>query len=82
MILIIKKWGDRKFQKNESKAQIQTKYKQNTNCQFSRTPLFSARFSKELRILKQKKSIKDQRNFYSNTFFKLFANSVSAHSKI
>ena len=26
--------------------------------------------------------IKDQRNFYSNTFFKLFTNSVSAHSKI
>ena len=31
---------------------------------------------------KQKKSIKDQRNFCSNTFFKVFANSVSAHSKI
>ena len=31
---------------------------------------------------KQEKSIKDQRNFFSNTFFKVFANSVSAHSKI
>ena len=26
---------------------------------------------------KKKKSIKDQKNFYSNTFFKVFANSVS-----
>ena len=31
---------------------------------------------------KQKKSIKDQRNFCSNTFFQVFANFVSAHSKI
>ena len=31
---------------------------------------------------KQKKSIKDQKNFYSNTFFKVFTNFVSAHSKI
>ena len=33
-------------------------------------------------IKKQKKSIKDQRNFCSNTFFKVFANFVSAYSKI
>ena len=31
---------------------------------------------------KQKKSIKDQRNFCLNTFFEVFANFVSAHSKI
>ena len=31
---------------------------------------------------KQKKSIKDQRNFCSNAFFKVFANFVSAHSKM
>ena len=31
---------------------------------------------------KQKKSIKDQRNFCSNAFFKVFANFVSALSKI
>ena len=31
---------------------------------------------------KQKKSIKDQRKFCSNTLFKVFANFVSAHSKI
>ena len=30
----------------------------------------------------QKKSIKDERNFCSNTFLKVFANFVSAHSKI
>ena len=31
---------------------------------------------------KQKKSIKDQRNFWLNTFFKAFVNSVSVHSKV
>ena len=31
---------------------------------------------------KQKKSIKDQRNFCSNTIFKVFANFVTAHFKI
>ena len=31
---------------------------------------------------KEKKSIKDQRNFCSNIFFKVFSNSVSVHSKI
>ena len=31
---------------------------------------------------KQKKSIKKQRDFCSNSFFKVFANFVSAHSKI
>ena len=31
---------------------------------------------------KQKKSIKDQKNFCSNTFFKVFAIFVSAYSKI
>ena len=31
---------------------------------------------------KQEKSIKDQRNFCSNAFFKMFASFVSAHSKI
>ena len=31
---------------------------------------------------KQKKSIKDQRNLCSNTFFNVFINFVSAHSKI
>ena len=53
-----------------------------TKRQLSKTPLFSAPFSRELHILKQKKSIKVQRNFYSNTFFKVFSNSVSAHPKI
>ena len=51
--------------------------------QFSKAPLFSVCFSRELRIYKkQKKSAKDQRNFCSNTFFKVFVNSVSANSKI
>ena len=31
---------------------------------------------------KQKKSIKDHRNFCSDTFFKVFANSVSANFKM
>ena len=30
----------------------------------------------------QKKSIKDERNFCSNIFYKVLANFVSAHSKI
>ena len=44
----------------------------NDHLAVSKTPLttvFSARFSIELRIQKQKKSKKDQRNFFSNTIF-------------
>ena len=35
-----------------------------------------------INIKNKKKSIKDQRDFCSNTYFKVFANSVSAHFKI
>ena len=54
--------------------------------QFSKTQLFQLTFLENFlgnsMYKKQKKSIKDQRSFYSNTFFNVFANSVSAHSKI
>ena len=56
---------------------------QNIEIEISKTPpLFSVCFSRELFYKKQKKSIKDQRNFCSNAFFKVFPNFVSAHSKI
>ena len=48
----------------------------------SKTPLFQFAFLEDCVYKKQKKSIKDQRNFCSNTFFKVLANSVSVHSKI
>ena len=43
---------------------------------------FHLAFLENCTYKKQKKSIKNQRNFYSNTVVKLFANSVSVHSKI
>ena len=47
-------------------------------------PIFSACFILLYNCVykKQKKSIKYRRNFCSKTFFKVFANSGSAHSKI
>ena len=44
---------------------------------FGNTPLFSARFCV---YKKQKRSIKDQRNFCSNAFLKVFANSGDVHT--
>ena len=49
---------------------------------YSKNLLSSAHFSRELRTLKTKAINKRSWNFYSNTFFKVFANSVSPHSKI
>ena len=43
---------------------------------------FQLAFLENCLYKKQKKSKKDQRNFCSNTFLKVFANSVSAHFKI
>ena len=40
---------------------------------------FQLAFLENCLYKKQKKSKKDQRNFCSNTFLKVFANSVSAH---
>ena len=50
--------------------------------QFSKLHYFQFAFLENCVYKKQKKSIKDQRNFCSNTFFNVFANFVSAHSKI
>ena len=54
---------------------------------FSKTSLvklhyFQFAFLENCVYKKQKKSIKDQRILCSNTFFNVFANFVSAHSKI
>ena len=45
-------------------------------------PLFSVHFLENCVYKKQKKSIKYQGNYCSNTFVKVFANSVIAYSKI
>ena len=50
--------------------------------QFSKTPLFSARFSRELRMNKTKEIDKRSKEFLFRHIFKVFANSVSPHSKI
>ena len=48
------------------------------NCKIIFSLLFrEKKLCRELSIKKQNKSIKDQRNFCSNTFFKVFANSVN-----
>ena len=43
---------------------------------------FQLAFLENCEYKKQKKSIKDQKNFCLNMFYKVFANSGSAHSKI
>ena len=50
--------------------------------QFSKTLLFSAHLSRELRTLKTKEINRRSKKILFKHFFKVFANSVSAHSKI
>ena len=67
---------------NNKRKRDKVHHTSNSYNQFSKTPLFSARFSRDWLYKKQKKSLKDQKNFCSNTFFKVFANYVSVHFKI
>ena len=51
-------------------------------CSLVKLHYFQFAFLENCAYKKQKKSIKDQRIFCSNAFFKVFTNFVSGHSKI
>ena len=61
---------------------LEIQFKWNIIYSFSKTRFFQFAFLENciVHIKKQKKSIKYQSNFCSNTFFKVFANSMSALS--